>query len=300
MLRPLAPTLERGLAAQRPLPGVADLRASLARLQEQAVTGLRVNRASDDPQAYAQARRFEAEAGRLEQYGRAVQAARLWADETALALDAMTTLAGEAVLAGTRAANETFSEADREAMASRVEALAEQLVARLNARVGDEYVFGGNRTDAPPFDAAGAPTGDLSGRRVRAIGPETRLAVNVPGTDVHEAPGVGSIPEAFAALAAALRSGERAPLQQAIAGMERVQAHYAETAGRYGETAARLTDAAYVLDDAAVLVARRRSEAEDADMYTVIAEMQRAQTQLEIALRTAADAQQRTLLDYLR
>src|SRR5690606_5744346 len=185
MLRPLSLSFERSLAARSPENALTEVRRTFAGLQEQMATGRRVNRPSDDPTAFEQARTWEAHAERLDGHLRAVSAARLWTSHTAEALDGLVELTMTAHEHGVRGRNDSLSDADREALALRIDSLLEEAVDRLNGQVEGEYLFAGNQTGTEPFAADGTPNaGDFSGLRVRRIGPGVDLAVNVPGDRV--------------------------------------------------------------------------------------------------------------------
>ncbi len=302
-MRPLSLSFQRSLSVGTSDRALYTVRRDLAQLQEQSATGLRVNRPSDDPGAFEQARHWEAHGDRLTTHQRTVGAARLWVDTTDQALGELTELVVSAYEAGLKGLNDTNGEDERKALATTVESLLEQTVDRLNTQTGGEYVFGGNRTDERPFADDGTATGDLSGRRVRRIGPDADLAVNVTGDRVNVYADGGDGPAqtvtgALQALADALRSGEG--LEDAVGEVEQARDHLIAVAGEYGETGRRLSTAEVQLADAALLAERRRSELEDADLFEVTAGIQRAQVQLQATLQTLATVEQRSLLDYLR
>ena len=92
-MRPLATSFERSLASRTPNRAAMKLQRELAVLQEQASTGLRVVRPSDDPSSFERARYFEAQSGRIDTHLRTIGASRLWVDETAAALSDLTEFA---------------------------------------------------------------------------------------------------------------------------------------------------------------------------------------------------------------
>ncbi|NNF58623.1 MAG: flagellar hook-associated protein 3 [Rhodothermaceae bacterium] len=299
MMRPLSLSLERSLAASTPDRAVYRLRSTLAGLQEQAATGLRVNRPSDDPLAFEQARHWEALGVRLDQHLRAVGAARVWVDHTAVALDGLAELATTAYEEGLQGLNDTLSDEDRAALADHIDALTEEMIDRLNTQVSGEYIFGGNRTDQPPFADDGTATGgDVSGARVRRIGPGVDLQINMPGDRVQDLGGGQTAIGAMRALADALRG--TGDLEAAVAEVTAARDHFIALGSEVGEVGSRLSAAELQLNDTKLQAERRRSELEDADLFDVASGLQRTQGQLEAALQTIATLRQRSLLDYLR
>ncbi|MEM1042289.1 MAG: flagellin [Bacteroidota bacterium] len=290
--------------ANSAIPGI---RRDLAGFQEQLITGRRVNRPSDDPVAFAQARMLESLDERYAQYGRTIDSSRLWVNRTSDELSNLTERFAEAYEEGLQALNDTLNEGDREAIAGRVEALLDEVIDGLNAQSGSEYLFAGTRTTTAPFDEDGAPTGDLSGARNRQIGPNTELAINISGEQVLD-PGEGfTIVESLQNLADALRGAdigvpgdEPSDLAEAVGQVGTARDHLIDLGAALGATARRLTTAEYQLQNASIETERRRSELEDADYFETVTAFQQAQTTLEAALATTASITQTTLLDYLR
>lgn len=302
--RPLALSLERGLAARTPDRAVRALQSRLAGLQEQATTGLRVNRPSDDPTSFERARYFEAQSGRIDGHLRTVGAARLWVDETGAALSDLADYAATAQTLGVQGRNDALGADEREALAKRVESLLAQSVDRLNAEVDGESLFAGNRTDQRPFNADGTPASgalaDYGGARVRRVGPTTDLALNVTGERVQTLADGTAPTDALRALADALRANDGAAIETALGGVTEARDHFIELESESGEVSARLSEAEAQLADADVRAQARRSELEDADLFEVASGLQTTQGHLEAALRTVASVRQRSLLDYLR
>lgn len=302
-MRPLSPSYDRSLAAGTSDRAVRSLQTGLARFQEQATTGLRVNRPSDDAAAFERARYFEAESGRIEGHLRTVGASRLWVDETGAALADLSDYAATAYELGVQGRNDTMGPDEREAIAKRIDSLLAQSVDRLNARVDGESLFAGNRTGQRPFNDDGTPNGalaDFAGLRVRRVGPNTDLALNVSGERVQTLPGGGLATDALRTLAGALRSDDGPAITAALDGVTAARDHFIDLSAASGETSSRLTEAEAQLSEANVRAQTRRSELEDADLFEVATGLQKTQSHLEAALKTVAAVRQRSLLDYLR
>ncbi len=281
------------------------VRRKLASLQEQMTTQLRVNRASDDPTAFAEARRHEALAGRLEQHQRAIGQARSWGEATHAHLDAMAELftrAGEYAVQG---ANDTNALDERAALADQVDALRAELIGQMNAKQGDEYLFGGVDTAGPAFDAAGEPSPmprdytRIAGPRMRQIGEQLTLKTNITGAELHQVGGGAAITDSLQNLSAALRANDGAAIRTAMGEVADSRNHVLQLASQNGTMLGRLaaTDSAY--DDAVIRLKARQSDLEDADYIELTMDYQKSQRQLEAALKVTASALKTTLLDYV-
>lgn len=305
---------EQSLYAGYVNSGIPTLRRNIAQYQEQLTTGKRVNRPSDDPSGFAQARSLEALERRYEGHTRTIGNARLWTDHTQSSLDQLSERFVEAYEKGIQGLNDTLGDDERGILADRIDAILAETVDELNTKVGDEYLFGGTRTLTQPIDndpdspTYGAQTGDLSGDRNRQISPDVRIAVNISGEDVLETGEGFSITESLQTLAAALRDPDAVTdpvagtvsLEDAVAQVTTARDHLFRKNAEAGNIADRLNTAELRLADASTEAARLRSAAEDADYYEVVANMQKSQATLEAALRSTASISQTTLLDYLR
>jgi flagellar hook-associated protein 3 FlgL len=274
----------------------------LARLQEQLSSGARIQRPSDDPSAFTEARQMELLHNRYSQYMRSIGSSQTWVDHTQEGLDKLSDLFTEAYERGVRSNNATYSDGDREAEATKLEAILENMLDVLNTRAGDEYIFAGSRTTVKPFvQAAGVVSYDgNNGSRERHIGRDLTMNINVDGQRIHDTGQGYTITEAVQNLIDALRSGVPADIDTAIGEVAASRDHVIDLGGEAGSMANRLDLAEQQLRDASVIVESRRSELEDLDFAEALSKFQQAQVGLEAAVRVAAAVINTTLLDYLR
>ena len=293
---------ERSLSTAASERALQMVRRDLARVQEQMSTGLRVNRASDDAPAFIEARQMEKLSNRYAQYLRSIGSTQSWVDHTQDALDGIADRIAEAYERGIRANSHVFDADDREAEASRVEAIIAEVVDQLNSRDGDEYIFAGSRTTAQPFDVVAGVVvynGNSAGR-TRQIGDKQRLDVNISGDSIHDTGAGFTITESLQGLADAIRSGDPALMETALEEVAASRNRVLERGAEAGGIANRLDLAATQLREATFRFESRRSELEDIDMVAAIVEYQRAQTGFQAALKVTASVLQTSLLDYLR
>lgn len=127
-------------------------------LQNALATGQRVVRAADDPSAVRRVIDLQSEATGLLRHQRNIASAKSIGDATFAGVDAlkqMSDRAGEIAIV----ADGIGGESDKQAYARELDQMIEQALMTVNARLGEEYLFGGTATDRPPFaverDAAG-------------------------------------------------------------------------------------------------------------------------------------------------
>ncbi len=125
--------------------------AKLIRAQEQAASGKRIVRASDDAVGTSVALSLRRQIGAIESFVASTSAARPAVEQASARLQE-----GSGVLAEVRGLliqgmNGALSLEDREAVASQIELLEGQLLDIANTRSGDSYLFGGTATSTQPF-----------------------------------------------------------------------------------------------------------------------------------------------------
>jgi flagellar hook-associated protein 3 len=178
-----------------------DVRNGLAgnlRLQEQAASGRRVNRPSDDPAAMLRIVPLKAELRDLEGMLDNAGLAREALDAGAAAVQGGSELLQRVRELAVQGANGTLSAADRTTLAGELTQLLNQMLAVANSRHGTRHLFGGTRTDVAPFtlleDAGGARVrygGDQDALQV-LVAPDVATAVALPGDRIFQAHGRGA------------------------------------------------------------------------------------------------------------
>lgn len=164
--------------------------ARLIRAQEQASSGKRIVRASDDAIGTSVALSLRRQIGAIESFVSSTASARPEVEQASARLQE-----GTGVLTDIRALmiqgmNGALNARDREAIASQIELLEGQLLDIANTRSGDSYLFAGTATSTQPFVA------ELVGGEERIVyrgndelqrvltGRDAEVILNVPGSDI--------------------------------------------------------------------------------------------------------------------
>lgn len=284
------------------------LQHDLAQVQEHLSTGRRINRPSDDAVGFARARRLEALEQQYAQYQRSIETSHAWVDHTQAGLDAMAEVFMQASEEALRGANATATGDYREAIANRVENLRDEVLDTLNTKFGDEYLFAGTRTifQSPspdrPFEqtATGVVYQGNDGERLRPIGPDMNLAVNINGERVLDTGDGFTIMESLQNLIDSLRGTGATSIEEAMAQVETARDHLVDLGSTAGNLATRLDYAHSQIEESQLLAAEQRSNLEDTDFLEATMHFQKTQTTLQAALKVTASVLQTSLLDYLR
>jgi flagellar hook-associated protein 3 FlgL len=298
---------------------VTRARQRLAVSQEQASSGLVINRPSDDPVGAGLALTIEARLAALAQQERNLSAARgrVAAGESAIA-DAVQLLvrARELALQG---ANATQDAATRAQIAREVEGIHSSLLAAANTRHDGGYVFAGFASDAVPFVSSGPFTtpppaaplvsyaGDGSEIEVE-IEDGVRVAVNADGRRAFLGDGDGDsatdagredVFDVVADLWEALQNDDPTAVSATLPRIDRALDQLSRERTGFGSTATRLEAAETRLAQRRLDAETRLSQLRDADLAEVVSNLAQQETALQAGLAGMARLLSQSLLDFL-
>ncbi len=167
--------------------------SEMAESQLQLTTGKRVNRASDDPAAAAQAERALAKSSRADASQRAAESSRNMMSLTEGALGDASELLQQIREALVASGNASYSDAERKNQADKIESLRDQLFAVANRSDGaSSYLFGGQGSSQPPFvDTTGGVQFRGVAGEISAAG-DDRLPLSADGRSVWLAARTGN------------------------------------------------------------------------------------------------------------
>ena len=126
---------------------------ALSRLQEQAATGSRVNRASDDPSSAYQILGLNSQARDIEKYINNLANVSDMVNSTLTVIGNMSSSLATAKQRITQIASGIYDETARKRTAEEINEILEQIVASANTKNLNAYLFGGSNTGAAPYVA---------------------------------------------------------------------------------------------------------------------------------------------------
>jgi flagellar hook-associated protein 3 FlgL len=278
--------------------GAARTRAEEA--MSRASTGLKLARPGDDPSGAGQVVLDQGVASRASAIATVATAAgdELTAADSALN-DVTSSLARLREIA-VQFANGTYDAAARANAATEVRSLQSAILASLNTRVGDRYVFAGTADGAAPFDAAGNYSGDTGVRQVE-VAPGVWESASVRADVAFK--GVGGGTDLFAALntlTTALQANDAAGVAAAIDPLARSTTQLATARGQLGNAMNVFDNAAAVNRTVAGDATTRASHLTDADQIQAATDLALAQRALEASLSATSSTFKFTLLNYLK
>ena len=276
------------------LRSVRDHLETLARLQEQAATGRRIRTVSDDPGAATQIMRSEAEVRDFEQFRRNGMEAttRLATEDVVLtsARDLLRQARGLAISVASR----NPADPERQAMVAAIEQLRQQLVAYGNTRLGNEFIFGGASTTAPPFQPDGTYVGDDIVRLV-----EVDRGVLMPTNHIGD--GIfSSALQGLADLEQELQTGTQASIDAVVSGLQAAEDQMVLAQSETGTRRQQISIASDSLARRTANLLDQRDGLRDVDPTEAAIKVVTAQSALERAYAAIGKVLSTNLLDYLR
>lgn len=271
------------------------LSSEQAEAANRVATGLRLNKASDDPLGAAYATRLRDSLQQSATYRSNISLVRSDLEMTEGALAQSTELLNQARELAMQGANDTQTATNRATLAQQVSSLREQLVSLSNTQGSAGYVFAGSQTDTPPFTASGAFSGDDAGRRVE-VGANVILEVGISGRDAFASPtGVNTF-EALEALESALLSDDGAQISATLGSLDSSLEQLNVARAQTGLTMNRLDTADATLEQGQLSLTKRHADVTNADPFEAITQM----TQLSMALEQAISVARTTLNNSLQ
>lgn len=253
--------------------------------QEQALTGSRVLRISDDPVAAARVRNLQSDKRQADDHTHAIDHAQTYLDRTDGALAELNGLLQKAREVAVQGMNDSLSADDRIALSHEVTAMADHVFALANTKVGGRYIFSGFADDTPAVDAAGTYQGTADVPEVE-IGPGIRVPLGVAGDQVFTG-GADAI-AVVQDLQAALASNDTEAVGAALTGVINAELSLTDQWGRVGAFEERVQVARSVADTRLIHAQEGINAQMAIDPLESYSSLSRARGALEAAVQIAA------------
>jgi flagellar hook-associated protein 3 FlgL len=285
----------------------------LADSQNRLTSGKRVINASDDPVAAARGERALAAMVRSEADQRALEASRNVTTQTEAALGDATDLMQQARELVVNAGNGSYSDSDRQTLATSLKGIRDQLLAVSNRTDGaGTYLFGGQGTQAPPFvDAPGGVVYQGAGGQTTVQSSEA-LPMTVDGGQTWlqtPNPTAGGPPlSVFNTLDSIIsdlntpgRGGDqiKQTVTTGLSNIDAVTGSLTSARAAAGSTLNRQDTIESRISATKLAAQTERSNATDLDMVQAISDFQNKQSGYDAALKTYSTVQHLSLFQYI-
>ncbi len=305
MLLPLKGTTDKYLA------DLSRVQATMDVAQRQVSSGLRVQRASDDPAAVNEILQLQADIAANRQTQANFDQITTEIGSADGGLQSVIQLMDRAVALATQAGGPAATAQQRTAMAEEVSGLQQQIVGISQFTVNGRYIFSGDQDSKPAYvlDAA-----QPNGVRQMAAAASTRVIRDINGTSISVAktateifdarnpdgaPAAGNVFAALGNLLTALKSNNDAGVQSSVTALKSAGDHVNLQLEFYGETSTRVIQAQNLAKKFLVDQKTDLSNTRDADITAAAIQLSQARMQQEASLTSQAKISKLSLFDYL-
>ncbi|WP_290779842.1 flagellar hook-associated protein FlgL [Exiguobacterium sp. UBA5002] len=303
----------------------------LSTLQEQLISGKKIQKPSQDPVVAMQGIRYRTEVREVDQFKKNVDEATGWMDLTDSALDEVTSAMRRINELTTQAANDTYDGTQRKAIQSEVGQLIEHIGTLANTKYNEKQIFSGTKTDTSFIDIdelkrflkSDVGIGEIDSIFKASEGPDNgkieyeissgiRVQVNVTPTDGADGGVFGkdtfmTLKKLFNALGGTSEDGNEddstnngLELSGMLKDLTAMLNKTVEIRSDLGARVNRLELNASRLEDQEIIAKTVMSDNEDIETEQVIMELKSHETLHRAALSAGARIIQPSLLDFLR
>jgi flagellar hook-associated protein 3 FlgL len=199
--------------------GIQTAEMQQLRASQQASSGLRVNAPSDDPVAAAQALRNNAASSRVDSYRDTIRTVHGDAELAESTLSQATDLIARANEIALQGASGNLNASERSDLATEAGQLRQTMLSLANQKGSEGYLFGGSKTDTPPFDSTGTFVADDTDRQVE-IAPNVVTTVSTSGSKAFTATGGIDILATLDSLTTALSNNDIPGIQASVTNLD--------------------------------------------------------------------------------
>jgi flagellar hook-associated protein 3 FlgL len=258
-------------------------------------SGLRVSHPGDDPAAASLGIELRAEISRHATQQGVLASAITELDAADSAMGSITDSVRRAYELSMQVGSDTYSTVNREQAAIEVDGLFNQVLAQLNTKVGNRYIFGGTQDDAPAYLEDGTYMGDDGEHKVE-VAPGLTETVSVGMDKLIRDPEGVDVLGTLQAVADAMRAGDgnaiRSLSDTLSKGIDQVLAGRVK-AGATTNLLEMATTASQTLQDAAV---KNKSATVDTDFIEAASRLALSQHALDAAMASSTKSFDLTLL----
>lgn len=270
--------------------------SELRSVQEKAITGLAINRPSDDPDALSEVHRLRAAAGNQDVYTENSNRAADILNTTDQALSTASNAMLKAREIAVQAANGTYNDVDRKNLADVVGALRTTLINAANTEYDGHYLFGGTAYDQIAFDDTGTYQGTADAPMIE-IGPGQYVHGGAVGSDVFQ--GAADAFQTLSDLQTALETNDITGVRNSLTNIDLASDQITATRVSLGAESATADDALTLSTALRDVLAGRLGELVNADPVETYTDLTQLQTTYQSTLQVTASVGSKTLFDML-
>ncbi|MFZ3046438.1 MAG: flagellar hook-associated protein FlgL [Desulfatirhabdiaceae bacterium] len=272
----------------------------LFKTQEMISSGKRIVRPSDDPLGMSQVMNYRKALSSIDQYQRNIGQGTSELEQAESALNQV----GEVLMRAKELAlaqnTGTASPETRKIAATELIQLRDQLVQLANTKIGDRYLFGGLKTDAPPYDTTDPSIGYQGddGEFQTIIGEGVTLITNANGKQAFSRDADAG--KVLSDLITGLEDDDSSVIESQLAELDKVMNQAVDARADIGAKINRTETTALHWESVRFNIEKNLSETEDTDITQAIMDLTSQETAYQASLTVSARTFQQSLLDFLR
>jgi len=270
--------------------------------QQQASSGKRVSKPSDDPIAFGRIVLDKSDLAKSGQWLRNIDtgSTRLAAADSTLGqVDTILSRLKELAVG---ARSDTNTANDRNVIAKEVRSLHRELLQLSNTEINGQRIFAGTKTDADPFVLGSGDAVTYAGNSETqsiAVGNNQTIQVTLPGDQIFTGP-TTNVFTSVQNLLTALEANNGPGIETGIGTLDQAITQVANARGQVGALDNRLSTTKSALQGTANLIRTALSQNEDIDLAEAITNLTLQQTALQAAARSANAIFSNSLLNFLK
>jgi len=288
---------------------MSNLQNQLATTQAQMAVSKQIISPSDSPDKAAAIQRLKGEVQRQDSHTRALEVAQQRYKAEEIALQSGNDILIRLKELGIQAANDTYGPSERQALATEMRALRDQLVSLGNTRDDNgNYLFSGTRVNTPAFvqNAQGKIEylGDQTQTRIPA-GVERTVQFTRSGTDVFQRvvrsdqSSIGFF-DALDQAIDAVQNSQTGKIQQGIADLDQMHQGLTLAIAQTGSDQQVVQSQLDVLAETTLRLKSTLSQIEDLDYAEAVTRMNKQVMAMEAAMGSFSKISGLSLFDYIR
>jgi len=290
--------------AARFLVDLSRIQDKAERAERQVTSGLRVETASDGPEAVVEILRLRSRMELNAQVQTNLVRVQTRVDTAEKAVQEAVNILERARVVGAQAA--TTEAENRAGLAEETAQLHARLLALVSTSAGGQYVFGSDGSAVPPYVADNTQPNGV--RLVAATTTNTTLvsdenqttfSVDRTASELFDVPGSANAFQALQDLTNALVNDDQAAVQAAMPKIADALEHMNRQLSFYGHAQVRVTNAYNTSRQNAISLKQSLGKLQDTDLPAAILELNAAKLHTETALAAHSKTQKSNLFDYL-
>ena len=266
----------------------------LDKLNQQLSSGKKFSKPSENPIGAAESMELESVLSNHGQYLDNIGEAKDWMKSSESALKNSGKILQRAREQAVYGANGSLSEGDRKQIATEIGELKKELINVANSKLGDRYLFSGQKTTTKAFDDSGNFQGSESDIS-REVGPGTEMKINTNGKEVFE-----DAIEHLDKLKTNLENSNMNGIQDRIGELDEDLSINTEKRAQIGAKINRLDMTESKIEEEKIQSEELLSKNEDVDIAKTITDLKMQESVYRASLASGARIMQPTLVDFLQ